>query len=379
MSVMMPVAVRPTLVDPIGDVRWERLAATHPAGTAFHTPAWARVLVETYGYEPHYRALEGMDGELVAGLPSMLVRSFITGRRFVSLPFCDVCPPLINSDEEAIALLGLMVSDLSETGSRRIEVRGWSETAAPPASLIRSDAYVRHVVDLSSGPEAVFKGFNENMRRSIRKAEREKVRVRIGEDRADLATFVDLNLKLRRRHGMLPQPARFFAAVWKHFVEAGSGYLLLAERDAVPLAALLVLPRQPSPAVGKHAYGGGTRRHELRPGSQRRNRLRSPPVQGGLRRRPASSAILLLPTSRRRESGGSKGLKEEPVIDVCWPGARFSVQGRRKLGVQAPWIGPARCTPEPEVAWPSYGTDCIPSSPTYDATSWPFGRPALRS
>ncbi|HZT97552.1 MAG TPA: GNAT family N-acetyltransferase [Chloroflexota bacterium] len=252
MPVMMPVAVRPTLVDPIGDVRWERLAATHPAGTAFHTPAWARVLVETYGYEPHYRALEGMDGELVAGLPSMLVRSFITGRRFVSLPFCDVCPPLINSDEEAIALLGLMVSDLSETGSRRIEVRGWSETAAPPASLIRSDAYVRHVVDLSGGPEAVFKGFNENMRRSIRKAEREKVRVRIGEDRADLATFVDLNLKLRRRHGMLPQPARFFTAVWKHFVEAGSGYLLLAERDAVPLAALLVL-RHRTTALDKFA------------------------------------------------------------------------------------------------------------------------------
>src|SRR5689334_8137972 len=69
-------------LDPCKDPEWDRLAREHPEHTIFHTSAWTRVLVETYGHRPLYLHVStGTSGAIL--LPLMEVKSWLTGRRGV--------------------------------------------------------------------------------------------------------------------------------------------------------------------------------------------------------------------------------------------------------------------------------------------------------
>lgn len=230
-----------TCIDPLADDRWDSFVRAHPASVVFHLSDWARVLVETYDYVPRYHVLEDAGGAITAAWPAMLIRSRITGTRLVTLPFSDFCPPLIRTDGDGKRLLDAVTSDAWAVNAKRIEARGWPLEAPIPPHLVAKASYVRHVIDLSAGHDAVRTRLSENVRRSLKKADGFGVTTRLGQTAADLEAFIRLNVRLRRKHGMLPQPSRFFQAIFRHFVETDRGYIALAEREGTPLAALLCL------------------------------------------------------------------------------------------------------------------------------------------
>ena len=81
-------------VDPLSNSsEWDNLVLAQPTGTIFHSSAWAKVLSKTYGHRPFYLHFSNATG-WVGLIPLMEVRSAITGRRGVSLPFSDSCAPL---------------------------------------------------------------------------------------------------------------------------------------------------------------------------------------------------------------------------------------------------------------------------------------------
>src|SRR5690606_24639906 len=91
------------LVNPIQNPDWDGLVQTHPDASFFHTAVWARVLHRTYGHQPFYLhgTLNGITQMLV---PLMEVRSCVTGRRGISLPFTDDCPPLFFTETASCEL-----------------------------------------------------------------------------------------------------------------------------------------------------------------------------------------------------------------------------------------------------------------------------------
>jgi lipid II:glycine glycyltransferase (peptidoglycan interpeptide bridge formation enzyme) len=229
------------MVDPVRDVRWDVFVDSHPQGMIFHRSEWASVLIEAYGYEPRYHVLETDAGVITAAWPAMLVRSRLTGTRLVTMPFSDHCSPLVRDDHEGRMLLDSVLVDARENVAARVELRGWPESLSAPNVLVSAHGYVRHVVDLTPGRDMLLKGLSENARRSVKRAEKNGVTTRFAETPADFDLFLALNRKLRRRHGMLPQPVRFFHAIRRNLIERGMGSILLAERAGVPLAALLLL------------------------------------------------------------------------------------------------------------------------------------------
>ena len=81
-------------------------------------------------------------------------------------------------------------------------------------------------------------------RRGIRKAERAGVSVRRAAGDADFRAFYRLQQQTRRRHGLPPQPYRFFEQVRRHCIDSEKGLLLLAEwSGAVVAGALFLLGR----------------------------------------------------------------------------------------------------------------------------------------
>jgi CelD/BcsL family acetyltransferase involved in cellulose biosynthesis len=208
-----------------GDERWLDYVESRPDALPFHHPAWMAVLAETYGYRPLVLGLS--DG---GGLPVMQVR----GRRWISLPFTDYCPPL--------GLSGVPVAALLDEARRRAGISRVELHAELDGAFERADA-VRHVLPLQDDPAAVLRTFHRSqVQRNIKRAQRSGVVVRHGRSAADLTdVFYRLHVGTRRRLGVPVQPRRFFARLWERMIEPGLGSVLVAEADAAPVAAMVLL------------------------------------------------------------------------------------------------------------------------------------------
>lgn len=215
------------------DRRWLEYVTSKPGATIFHHPSWLNVLAECYGYRPFVIAVCDASGQYVAGLPVMEVRSRLTGRRWVSLPFTDYCPPLYD-DLDALNQLTHDLAFLYQVGRvPKIEIR-WELPAYPP---IQSDpAYYLHTVKLASDPQVVMKRFERTHRQNIGTAENRGVHIERGTEPEHLRRFYRMQLETRRRKGVPVQPWKFFDLLGKQILAEGLGFILLAYKDAQCLA-----------------------------------------------------------------------------------------------------------------------------------------------
>lgn len=216
------------------DERWVAFVDSIPNVNIFHHPAWINLLAECYGYRPVVVAICNEKGEIKAGLPLMEVNSSLTGRRWVSLPFTDHCKPLYHDDSPVQELFEYLSELQSKHDVPRVELR----SAIPyEGQAYRDNSQVLHSLKLSADTQAVYEDLHRTrVQQCIAKAERDGIKVRWAEDKCDLDTFYDLHLKTRHRLGVPVQPKRYFELLWRRIIGAGLGFILLAYKDAVPVA-----------------------------------------------------------------------------------------------------------------------------------------------
>jgi len=218
------------IINPVEHPRWDDLVASRPEGTFFHTSMWAAVLSESYGYRPVYFALPASGG-LPACIPIMEVRSFLTGARGVSLPFTDYCEPITNGEITTEDILGPLIEHGTRAGWRHIEIRGGQEFFGGHTP---SSRYIGHRLDLSGGggrgggEKDLYSGLKPSTKRNIKKALRAGVEARIHNSLESVKEFCRLNRLTRKRHGLPPQPWRFFENIHKHVISRGHGFVILA-------------------------------------------------------------------------------------------------------------------------------------------------------
>jgi len=200
--------VKVVRIDPLRDRRWRSFLAGSGKASVFHTPEWLEALRRTYGYEPAAVATLGENGELSGAVVYCLVKSWLTGRRLVSLPFSDFCEPLLRTGEEMQVLAAALKEEARKSGADYVEIR-----AALPreTGALETQEYCRQKLALEAGLDAIFDGFHAScVRRKIRRAEREGVKCEEGNSRDLLEEFYRLLGLTRGRHGLPPQPRRWF-------------------------------------------------------------------------------------------------------------------------------------------------------------------------
>jgi len=218
----------------LADPRWRAFVEASEDATPFHHPDWATFVADCYGFKAFVVAMTEPSGTITAGLPVAEIRQPLRGTRWVSLPFTDRVPPLVAPDDGP-ALTRALTGAIRAAGVREAEVRGDLPGAAPtgwPA--------LRHVLELQSDPQAVYAGFHPSqVKRSIRRAEREGLIVRTGSRGEDLTdVFYGLHLRTRRRQGVPIQPKRFFRMLWDRIIARGMGSVVVVETPAgEPIAA----------------------------------------------------------------------------------------------------------------------------------------------
>jgi CelD/BcsL family acetyltransferase involved in cellulose biosynthesis len=227
----------PLLLEP-ADRRWVSFTASQCQANIFHHPAWMSLLADCYGYHPFVVAVCDASGNICAGLPMMEVRSALTGRRWVSLPFTDHCAPLFEDADLLDDLTDCVVELHRDRSIPQIELR--CELPTHPAIRSRS-SHVLHTIKLNSDPELTANRVHHMHRRNIKVAMKRGVRIEWGVDQEHLDEFYSLHLRTRRRQGVPVQPKRFFDLLRSTIIQRGQGFILLAHKDNEYLAGAVFL------------------------------------------------------------------------------------------------------------------------------------------
>jgi len=215
----------------------------HPNATIFHSTAWARVLVDTYGHRPCYVQIS-LNGNLLALVPMMELQSLLTKSRGICLPFSDYCAPLTFSSCGHELITQKLKQIAHERRWNYFELRSHSIF---PDNMPVSESYYGHSLDLRIGSEALFSNFSSSVQRAVRKAQRSGLFVSIQTGLNAIAQFYKLHVRTRRRHGVPPQPQSFFTNIQRHLLSAGYGFIVLVEYQKDPVAAAMFLK------LGRHA------------------------------------------------------------------------------------------------------------------------------
>ena len=215
------------IVNPLGDSLWDSEVAQHPDCTVFHTSAWTRVLTSTYRHQPVYLRCSSQ-GRLRALVPLMDVQSVVTGRRGICLPFSDFCSPLLFSDTPCRVIADVLLQMARERRWKYVETRSGG-TFSPDCGV--SVSFWSHKLDLCPGIDALFAGLKSSVRRALRKAERSDLRVDLECSQKSMDIFYHLQAETRRRHGLPPQPLKFFRRIYQEVLKPGHGFMITARNN----------------------------------------------------------------------------------------------------------------------------------------------------
>jgi len=239
-------------LDPIRDPRWNELVGRHTHGSVFHSPHWLEVLRSTYGYDPVAISTSAPNEPLANGLVFCRIKSWLTGRRFVSLPFSDHCDPLVNNATELDYLLSSMKCRLDNGDWKYVEIRPLSYRPSSHTGLGKSCAYQLHRLDLCKSTQMLFHGLHKDcVQRKIRRAEREHLRYEAGNSKTLLGKFYELVILTRRRQHLPPQPLAWFRSLVAAFGDDLK--IRVAFKGDLPVGGILTLTHKKSMY---YKYGG---------------------------------------------------------------------------------------------------------------------------
>lgn len=231
-------------IDPMQDPRWDAFVESHPYGWICHLSGWKKVLEESFTHmKGYYFVLSDNPGENIeAALPIFEVKSWLTGKRLVSMPFATLCDPLISTTDDMNELLQAVMKLSEKLKSRYIEIRTlYSSPLIQDERFGRSNFFKHHFFRLQEEPERMKKRFHRScVRQKITRAEKNKLEKRLVTDSAGLLEFYRLQLITRKRLGLPCQPLIFFESLWRSFSPVGQVRIILAEKDNVAIAGLLI-------------------------------------------------------------------------------------------------------------------------------------------
>jgi CelD/BcsL family acetyltransferase involved in cellulose biosynthesis len=232
-------------VDPLCDARWERFVNDHPQASVFHSPSWLRALKSSHGYDPFVLTTCSPNATLTNGLVFCRIKSWLTGKRIVSLPFSDHCHPLASDPVELDDLLGRTRRWVDAGEWNYVEIRPTFNQPDIRTGFHESLRYCVHSLDLRTSKQTLFKNFHkDSIQRKIRRAEREKLVYEEGTSEVLLRKFYKLLIITRRRQFLPPQPLSWFRALIGMF--GRDLKIRIASKGEIPIASILTLSHKKS-------------------------------------------------------------------------------------------------------------------------------------
>jgi len=224
------------VADPVQQPGWNDALTQNPRAWIFHTAEWSQVLRDSYHHRPFYFCV-GDRGSAGGFLPVMEASGVFGRLKGVSLPFTDLCP-LLASETDAARLWEAAVAHGKQRGWRTLELRS---ACSPCPGASPSLQFYTHSIPLQGGTDKIFARLESSVRRGIRKAGNSGLKVHFSAAPEAMCDFFELHCRTRRKHGVPPQPYRFFENITRHLLDRGFGVVALGYFQSKPIAAAVFL------------------------------------------------------------------------------------------------------------------------------------------
>ena len=201
-------------IDPLTDRRWDDFVLNSPKSSVYHHSAWIDLIASTFPYSPSCYALIEKETDILKGLlPFMVSSSLLKRGHLVSLPYASYCDPLV-----PIELLGVSLDYAIQNhrAAPRVELKLSANLEEIPPPFERENLFVNHTVDLNAEIDVLFEKLHKScVRRKIKKAHKNKLKLRFSDSEKDIKEIYALLLSSRKTKGLPPHPYKFFLNMWK--------------------------------------------------------------------------------------------------------------------------------------------------------------------
>jgi serine/alanine adding enzyme len=217
---------------------WDEFASRY-TDLIFYQSVWSQVLKEGLGGQPLYFCL-GDGGEIVAGLPGVLLNFKIFKILYASIPYGH----LIGERSHYSAFMQLLEKEFRRRGIDQVRlIESPFPESYPPESSFRPISAKSTLLDLRGyDKEKIWEGYKKNIRRDVRKALRSGITIRSGDSREDVNIFYKLYLaSMERNRAMAKYPLRWFETLYEELTKKGLGAILMAELNEVAIAGVVLI------------------------------------------------------------------------------------------------------------------------------------------
>lgn len=230
------------LIDPLIDTRWDAFVENHPYGTIYQHSSWMKVITTTYKQvKPLCLILEEDNQHIYAAIPCFIVKSKLTGARFVSLPFTSYCDPLVVDEKDLIKLLDEIIKQLENISAIYLELRVFRNKDPIKNGRLKCHNYHKiHILDIEDGFEKIKRTFPRDIVYSKKRAIKSGITIKKVMSEQDLKKFYFIHAVTRKRQGFPIQPYKFFENMWKIMYPQGYFTLLLAELNQRAIAGIVL-------------------------------------------------------------------------------------------------------------------------------------------
>jgi hypothetical protein len=235
---------------------WDDFASRY-TDLIFYQSIWSEVLKKGLGGQPLYFYLkEG--GEIVAGLPGILLNFTIFKILYASIPYGN----LIGEKSYYPLFMELLEREFRKRGIDQVRITESPFLQSHQPHSFKSVSAKCSLLDLRGlEKERILERHKKYIRRDVRKAQRSGVTLRIGASGEDASLFYQLYLaSMERNRAVAKYPFRWFEAIYEGMVERGLGIFLFAELDKMTIAGVVLI----NSATTTHYFHNGSKAQFLR-------------------------------------------------------------------------------------------------------------------
>lgn len=218
----------------------------------FYQSLWSQVLRKGLRGQPLYFCLrEG--GEIVAGLPAVLLSFKIFKVLYASIPYGN----LIGDRSYFPALMELLDAEFRKRKIDQVRIADSPFSDPFQPNTFKSISAKCTLLDIRKyDRERLWKEYKKNIRRDIRKALKSGVTLRYGSSKEDVKKFYKLYLDtMERNRAAAKYPFRWFEAIYEVLGEGRLVALLLAEWNRTTIAGVVLI----SSKTTTHYFHNGSR------------------------------------------------------------------------------------------------------------------------
>jgi hypothetical protein len=216
---------------------WDEFASRY-TDLIFYQAVWSDVLKKGLRGQPLYFYLrEG--GEIVAGLPGVLLNFGIFKILYASIPYGN----LIGEREYFGSIMEILEDEFRKRKIDQVRVTESPFSKPQLPGSFKSISAKCTLLDLRGfNKEEIWEGYKKNIRRDVRKAQRSGITIHRGDSVEGVNEFYKLYLaSMERNRAMAKYPLRWFETLYEVVTKKGLGAILIAELNEVAIAGVVLI------------------------------------------------------------------------------------------------------------------------------------------